>query len=199
LSRRIAAFGRNEIPSKPPKIFLHIMLDASLDVKFVKIILFALLLFALSFYYPSGETFEADKRPSKVIIKTKRRICFDLFNYLEEINVPWIGSSAIIIVVLAVVLVTAFHDWTKERQFRVLKLKMELDQKFNVIRQNTIQQIPIKTIVVGDLLNIKSGDSLPADGLLVESNDLKVDESSLTGESNLIKKHQSEDPFLLSG
>ncbi|CAF1601855.1 unnamed protein product, partial [Didymodactylos carnosus] len=42
-------------------------------------------------------------------------------------------------------------------------------------------------------------DLLPADGIVVQSNDLKVDESSLTGESDLIKKHESKDPFLLSG
>ena len=40
---------------------------------------------------------------------------------------------------------------------------------------------------------------LPADGVVVQSNDLKVDESSLTGESDLIKKHEAKDPFLLSG
>lgn len=44
-----------------------------------------------------------------------------------------------------------------------------------------------------------SGDLLPADGLLIQSNDLKVDESSLTGESDLIKKSPEDDPVLLSG
>jgi Ca2+ transporting ATPase len=48
-------------------------------------------------------------------------------------------------------------------------------------------------------LQVKYGDLLPADGVVVQSNDLKVDESSLTGESDLIKKHESKDPFLLSG
>jgi P-type E1-E2 ATPase len=62
-----------------------------------------------------------------------------------------------------------------------------------------VRQIPIKDIVVGDILQVKYGDLLPADGVVVQSNDLKVDESSLTGESDLIKKHESKDPFLLSG
>lgn len=44
-----------------------------------------------------------------------------------------------------------------------------------------------------------SGDLLPADGLLIQSNDLKVDESSLTGESDLIRKSPENDPVLLSG
>lgn len=44
-----------------------------------------------------------------------------------------------------------------------------------------------------------SGDLLPADGIVVQSNDLKIDESSLTGESDLIRKSPEFDPMLLSG
>lgn len=43
------------------------------------------------------------------------------------------------------------------------------------------------------------GDLLPADGILVQSNDLKIDESSLTGESDQIRKSPEFDPMLLSG
>ncbi|RZF38790.1 hypothetical protein LSTR_LSTR008160, partial [Laodelphax striatellus] len=46
---------------------------------------------------------------------------------------------------------------------------------------------------------IKYGDLLPADGILIQSNDLKVDESSLTGESDHVKKGESFDPMVLSG
>jgi magnesium-transporting ATPase (P-type) len=123
----------------------------------------------------------------------------NLFFISEETNVEWIEGAAIIIAVIVVVLVTAFNDWTKERQFRGLQSKIELDQKFNVVRENVVRQIPIKDIVVGDICQVKYGDLLPADGVVVQSNDLKVDESSLTGESDLIKKHESKDPFLLSG
>ena len=44
-----------------------------------------------------------------------------------------------------------------------------------------------------------TGDLLPADGVVIQSNDLKVDESSLTGESDLVKKGCDRDPMLLSG
>ena len=44
-----------------------------------------------------------------------------------------------------------------------------------------------------------SGDLLPADGVLIQGNDLKIDESSLTGESDHVKKTQEKDPMLLSG
>lgn len=49
------------------------------------------------------------------------------------------------------------------------------------------------------LLQVKYGDLLPADGILIQSNDLKVDESSLTGESDHVKKSELTDPMLLSG
>lgn len=43
------------------------------------------------------------------------------------------------------------------------------------------------------------GDLLPADGVLIQGNDLKIDESSLTGESDHVKKTVDKDPMLLSG
>ncbi|NWH96398.1 AT2B1 ATPase, partial [Ptilorrhoa leucosticta] len=43
------------------------------------------------------------------------------------------------------------------------------------------------------------GDLLPADGILIQGNDLKIDESSLTGESDQVKKSMDKDPMLLSG
>lgn len=46
---------------------------------------------------------------------------------------------------------------------------------------------------------MKYGDLLPADGIILSSNDLKIDESSLTGESDHVKKGESTDPMILSG
>ena len=46
---------------------------------------------------------------------------------------------------------------------------------------------------------MKYGDLLPADGIILQSNDLKIDESSLTGESDQVKKGVDSDPTLLSG
>lgn len=50
-----------------------------------------------------------------------------------------------------------------------------------------------------DLCCLCSGDLLPADGVLVQGNDLKIDESSLTGESDHVAKSVDKDPMLLSG
>jgi len=68
-----------------------------------------------------------------------------------------------------------------------------------VIRSGEVIQILVQDLVVGDICQVKYGDLLPADGVIIQSNDLKVDESSLTGESDHVKKGENTDPMLLSG
>lgn len=118
---------------------------------------------------------------------------------LGEINIEWIESLAIIAAVFVVIIVTAFNDWSKEKQFRGLQNRIEAEQKFNLIRNCRNVEIQLKDIVVGDICQVKYGDVVPADGLVIQSNDLKIDESSLTGESDLISKSVHKNPFLLSG
>ena len=47
-------------------------------------------------------------------------------------------------------------------------------------------------ILVGDLINIMVGDILPSDLILIEGNGIKMDESSLTGESDTLRKESFE-------
>lgn len=54
-------------------------------------------------------------------------------------------------------------------------------------------------IASGSGLEWPIGDLLPADGVLIQGNDLKIDESSLTGESDHVRKSADKDPMLLSG
>uniref|UniRef100_A0AAV2IWS8 P-type Ca(2+) transporter n=1 Tax=Knipowitschia caucasica TaxID=637954 RepID=A0AAV2IWS8_KNICA len=116
-----------------------------------------------------------------------------------ESEAGWIEGAAILLSVVCVVLVTAFNDWSKEKQFRGLQNRIEQEQKFTVVRGGQVIQIPVAEIVVGDIAQVKYGDLLPADGVLIQGNDLKIDESSLTGESDHVKKTQDKDPMLLSG
>lgn len=103
-----------------------------------------------------------------------------IFNFIgfkhddDETSHGWIEGLAILISVIVVVLVTAFNDYTKERQFRGLQSRIEGEHKFSVIRQGEVKQIAVSDIVVGDICQIKYGDLLPADGILIQSNDLKV-------------------------
>ncbi|KRY72638.1 Plasma membrane calcium-transporting ATPase 3, partial [Trichinella pseudospiralis] len=81
----------------------------------------------------------------------------------------------------------------------ILVSVVEHEHKFSVIRNGEQTQIFVTDLVVGDICMVKYGDLIPTDGIIIQSNDLKVDESSLTGESDFIKKSVDTDPFLLSG
>ncbi|CAL8339751.1 unnamed protein product [Merluccius merluccius] len=109
------------------------------------------------------------------------------------------SGAAILLSVVCVVLVTAFNDWSKEKQFRGLQNRIQQEQKFQVVRDGQVVQLPVADLVVGDIAQIKYGDLLPTDGILIQGNDLKIDESSLTGESDHVKKDTERDPMLLSG
>jgi Ca2+-transporting ATPase len=59
-----------------------------------------------------------------------------------------------------------------------------------VIRNGKKTDIQTKNVVTGDLLVLKQGDRVPADGRLIQSSNLEVNESSLTGESEPVRKTQ---------
>lgn len=58
---------------------------------------------------------------------------------------------------MVVVLVTAFNDWRKEKQFRGLQDKIECEHKFATIRSGEVEQIPVGELVVGDICQVKYG------------------------------------------
>ena len=91
----------------------------------------------------------------------------------------------------------AGNDYQKDRQFRELNAKKD-ELKIKVVRDGTEFLIPNTEVVVGDLLKLETGDKIAADGLCVESHNLVVDEASLTGESDPLKKG-FEDPFVRAG
>lgn len=72
----------------------------------------------------------------------------------EEGKHGWIEGLAILISVIVVVIVTAFNDYTKERQFRGLQNRIEGEHKFSVIRQGEVKQISVGDIVVGDICQV---------------------------------------------
>ncbi|XP_073958847.1 plasma membrane calcium-transporting ATPase 3 isoform X4 [Choristoneura fumiferana] len=181
LQHRREVFGSNLIPPKPPKTFLTLVWEALQDVTLIILEVAAVVSLGLSFYKPSEDASEIGHIDE------------------EEGHYQWIEGLAILISVIVVVIVTAFNDYTKERQFRGLQSRIEGEHKFAVIRGGEVNQVSINEIVVGDICQIKYGDLLPADGILLQSNDLKIDESSLTGESDHVKKGESFDPMVLSG
>lgn len=69
----------------------------------------------------------------------------------------WIEGAAILLSVVCVVLVTAFNDWSKEKQFRGLQSRIEQEQKFTVVRGGQMIQVKVSEIVVGDIAQVKYG------------------------------------------
>lgn len=74
-----------------------------------------------------------------------------------EADAGWIEGAAILLSVVCVVLVTAFNDWSKEKQFRGLQSRIEQEQKFQVVRGSQVIQLPVADIVVGDIAQVKYG------------------------------------------
>ncbi|XP_031707443.1 plasma membrane calcium-transporting ATPase 2 isoform X6 [Anarrhichthys ocellatus] len=188
LDKRKEIFGKNLIPPKTPKTFLQLVWEALQDVTLIILEIAALISLGLSFYHPPGES--------------NGESCGAAGGGVEdegEADAGWIEGAAILLSVVCVVLVTAFNDWSKEKQFRGLQSRIEQEQKFQVVRGSQVIQLPVSDIVVGDIAQIKYGDLLPADGVLIQGNDLQIDESSLTGESDHVKKCVDKDPMLLSG
>ncbi|XP_026783734.3 plasma membrane calcium-transporting ATPase 3a isoform X3 [Pangasianodon hypophthalmus] len=187
LERRRQVFGQNFIPPKKPKTFLQLVWEALQDVTLIILEIAAIISLGLSFYRPPDGESEA---------------CVSVLGGVEdegEAEAGWIEGAAILLSVLCVVVVTAFNDWSKEKQFRGLQSRIEQEQRFSVVRNGVVVQIPVAEMVVGDVAQVKYGDLLPADGVLIQGNDLKIDESSLTGESDHVRKAVDRDPMLLSG
>ncbi|VAI44612.1 unnamed protein product [Triticum turgidum subsp. durum] len=70
--------------------------------------------------------------------------------------------------------------------------------KSRFIRGGRRIQVSIFDIVVGDVVALKIGDQVPADGILISGHSLAIDESSMTGESKIVLKDQKS-PFLMGG
>jgi magnesium-transporting ATPase (P-type) len=121
----------------------------------------------------------------------------------------WIEGFAIIVALLVVVVVTAGNDYSKERQFRALFAVAD-DRKILAFRNKSDQPVEISVydIMVGDLLNLRTGDKIPADCYFLSGSDVKCSEAAITGESDDVKKgnisfadngHLKSSPFFFSG
>lgn len=117
---------------------------------------------------------------------------------LTEPEAGWIEGVAIFIAVFLVATITAGNDYTKELQFRALEKSAQNDERASVLRGGSIQRINPNEIVIGDILVLQAGDSIPADSVMFDHSKCKVNESGLTGEPDDLKKTRSGDPFLIS-
>ena len=163
LEHRRDVFGSNIIPPRPPKTFLELVWEALQDVTLIILQLAAVISLLLSFYKPPKEEGEDGKNSSlfSIINAVKHTLCFIHLHYIiitdepeEEEHHAWIEGAAILIAVVIVVIVTAFNDWSKERQFRGLQERIDGEQTFSVIRKGEAIQVNNAELVVGDIAQV---------------------------------------------
>ena len=109
-------------------------------------------------------------------------------NLGDDPNKDYIDGLSIFITVLVVTLVGSITYWNKENKFHELNNIQNERTKYKVIRNCYLFDISNDDLFIGDLINIMVNDILPAYLLLVDSNEIKMDESSLTWESDTLKK-----------
>lgn len=182
---RIRVFKENRLPSRKSTGFLKLFWIAYNDKIIILLTIAAIVSLSLGIY----ETVDGGS------------------------GVDWVEGVAICVAILIVTVVTAANDWQKERQFSKLNQKNN-DREVKVIRSGKSMKMSIHNVLVGDILHLEPGDSIPADGVLVSGHGVKCDESSATGESDQMKKTDGHevwqqivegsatrkiDPFLISG
>lgn len=101
-----------------------------------------------------------------------------------------------VIILIAYIPVTAIDVFLELKSEKALKaLKSNLQTTAKTFRDGVLVDIPIKYIVPGDVIAFEEGQSLPADGQVIESQNLTINESALTGESLPIEKLSNSDFF----
>ncbi|KAG4180292.1 hypothetical protein ERO13_A10G157400v2 [Gossypium hirsutum] len=115
----------------------------------------------------------------------------------EGLKEGWYDGGSIFFAVFLVILVTATSDYRQSLQFQNLN-EEKRNIQLEVVRGGRTVKVSIYDLVVGDVVPLKIGDQVPADGVLIAGHSLAIDESSMTGESKIVHKNQN-DPFLMSG
>lgn len=168
---RKRVFSDNRLPVRKPKNIFQLAWMAYNDKVLLLLTAAAIISLALGLY----QTFGVEHKPG-------------------EPKVEWIEGVAIIVAIAIVVVVGAANDWQKERQFVKLNRKKE-DRTIKVIRSGRTREISVYDVLVGDVVNLEPGDMIPVDGILIQGHGIKCDESSATGESDLLKKTPGDDAF----
>ena len=166
VENRIEHFGENKIFTKPLPNFLDFVIEAL-----------------------------SDKMIIILIISSLIEIGISLFNKFVkgENNIDYLDGISIIIAIVVVVMVGSITNYKKEMKFHSLNDFQQKAAKYNVIRSGINQYVTSDELLVGDLVKVNYGEILPADMILIEGNGLKIDESSLTGESNSVSKKSYEE------
>lgn len=149
------------------------------------------------------EQFE-DKILQILILAALVSLCIGIWQ--EGIEKGWIEGLTIYLAVGIIVTVTVGNDYVKEKQFRKLMEARE-NNYCTVIRGGKHEYISIYKLLVGDIVQISEGDSVPADIVLLRATKITADESNITGEPEHLEKSgladedaptAESDPFIVA-
>lgn len=104
------------------------------------------------------------------------------------------GEVTGFVVIWVIVLVSVTLDFVQEYRAgqAAEQLKQTVDVRATVIRDRHPQDVPIATLVPGDVVLLTAGDLMPADCRLIEAKDFFVNQALLTGESYPVEKHAAD-------
>jgi len=125
-------------------------------------------------------------------------------------------NNMLIIILMIAAIISAFHDITEAivigviillngavgffQEYRTEKtleaLNNMISPSIRVLRDGQEQMIETKFLVPGDIVILAEGDKIPADGLLLRSNNVRVEESALTGESVPVEKSTDDELYM---
>lgn len=111
--------------------------------------------------------------------------------YHERGSEAFLEPMGILFAVLLATGLAFYFEQKADREFTILN-KVNDDEPVRVIRNGHTMEVPKQSVVVGDIVVVESGDEVPADGELLESVSLSVDESMLTGEPIASKSARPE-------
>lgn len=95
------------------------------------------------------------------------------------------------IMILASALITFVQQYRSQKAS--IELKEMIENTAAITRNGETREIPMDEVVPGDIVNLATGDMIPADTVLIWTKDLFVNQSSLTGESMPVEKYVSEE------
>ncbi len=99
----------------------------------------------------------------------------------------WSDAGFILAVLLINAMIGTFQEYSAQRA--AVALQSLVTTHCRVIREGDAYEVDAKSLAPGDIVLIESGDKVPADLRIIDSHDLEVDESMLTGESHSVLKH----------
>ena len=102
-----------------------------------------------------------------------------------------IDTIGILFAVLLATSISFLTEYRSNREFEALNAMRE-DSGTKVVRDGHAASVPMRDLVVGDLVLLEAGDAVPADGYLLTVSGLEVDESAFTGENEPVRKTNEE-------